>query len=410
MNSEEKEDLIRKIVNGEVAIHQIEKFAEPNDAVEVRRRSLEIITKSTLENIGSSKMDYSAIRGKNAENVIGAISVPVGVVGPIKVKGGSFDGSVYVPMATTEGALIASIGRGIKAINLSGGAVARVIDDGMTRGPVFKFDSIVDAHRFVKWLHENFPKIKAVAEATTHHGKLERITHYITGNNVFLRLRYKTGDAMGMNMATVATEAACTYMEKNFKGATLVGVSGNMCSDKKPSMVNMLEGRGKTVIAEIVVKGKVLKDVFGADAATINDINFRKNWAGSIRAGSATHLNAHFANMVAAIFLATGQDIAQVVESSSGYTWTELRGRDLYISVTMPSLEIGTKGGGTGLPTQNESLSIMKLNGSGEPLGSNSMKLAEVIASIVMAGELNLLSALATRDLGKAHQKLGRSK
>jgi hydroxymethylglutaryl-CoA reductase (NADPH) len=215
---------------------------------------------------------------------------------------------------------------------------------------------------------------------------------------------------MGMNMATVATEAVCSYIEENFKGARLVAVSGNMCSDKKQSLVNAIEGRGKSVVAEAVVPEKVLKEIFNTTAEAVNEVNLRKNWAGSARAGSATQFNAHFANTVAAIFLATGQDAAQVVESSSGYTWTELRKEGLYISVTLPSLEVGTKGGGTGLPTQSESLSIMKVGGSGNPLGSNSMKLAEIIASAVTAGELNLLAAFATRELGKAHQKLGRNK
>ncbi len=411
MNDIEKDELIKRLSRGDLPLHQIDKLVEdPNDSVEIRRRALESLASTGLSHIGSAKIDYSVIRGKNAENVVGMLTVPMGIVGPMSVNGGIFKGETFVPLATTEGALIASINRGVKAINMSGGSTVRVVRDSMTRGPAFKFDSIVDVERFLGWLPANYDQIKETAESTTDHGKLEAIVPYVTGNNVFLRFKYSTGDAMGMNMVTIATEAACEYIEKSFKGATLVAVSGNICSDKKQSHMNSIEGRGKTVVAEAVIPEKVLKDVFGTSADAVHDVNLRKNWAGSARAGSSTQFNAHFANTVAAVFLATGQDAAQVVESSSGFTWTEVRGKDLYISVTMTSLEVGTKGGGTSLPAQSEALSIMKLNGAGNPPGSNSTKLAEIIASAVMGGELNLLAALATRDLGKAHQRLGRNK
>ncbi len=412
MNNDDKEELIKRVVRGEVSLHQIDnEVRDANDAVEIRRRALEKLAGTSLQSIGSAEIDYSAIKGKNAENVIGMTSVPTGSVGPIKINGGFFSGETFVPLATTEGALIASISRGIKAINLSGGSTVRIIEDGMTRGPVFTFNSVVDAERFTnEWLPRSFEKLRQAAEGTSKHGKLKSIKPTVRGNNVFLRFKYKTGDAMGMNMATVATEAACSCIEENFKGARLVAVSGNFCSDKKQSLVNALEGRGKTVVAEAVITDEVLRSVFKATAEQVHDVNYKKNWIGSATAGSPTQFNAHFANSIAAIFLATGQDIAQVVESSSGYTITEVRGKDLYVSVTLPSLEVGTVGGGTGLPTQREALSIMKVRGGGDPDGSNAMKLAEIIASTVMAGELNLLCALATRELGKAHQKLGRSK
>ncbi len=410
MDAAKKEELISKTASGELSLHKIDEIADPNDAVEIRRKAVEKKTKTILKSIASADMDYSIIKDKNAENVIGMITIPVGIVGPLKINGAHAKGETYVPMATTEGALIASIGRGMKALNMSGGVTVRVIKDGMTRGPVFKFDSILGIEKFLDWLPKNFDKIKYIAEKTTQHGKLEKIVPYVTGNNLFLRFTYKTGDAMGMNMSTVATEAACSYIEENFKEAKLVAVSGNMCSDKKQAMINSIEGRGKTVVAEALVKDETLKQVFSTDAHAVNEVNFRKNWAGSARAGSSTQFNAHFANTIAAIFAATGQDLAQVVESSGGYTWTEVRGRDLYIAITLTSLEVGTVGGGTGLPTQKESLSIMNVQGAGSPSGSNSMKLAEIIAAAVMAGELNLLSAFVTRDVGKAHQKLGRSK
>ena len=412
MDESGKDRVAEEVANGEIPIHQIEKFvSDANDEVEIRRMAVAKVCKIKLSSTVSKETNYALLKGKNAENVIGMIRVPLGVAGPITVSGGEFSGEAFVPMATTEGALIASVSRGMKAINLSGGAISRVIEDGMARGPVFELNSVVDAYRFVKeWLPKNMGKIREVAEGTTSHGKLKGIKPKIQGNNLFLRFTYDTGDAMGMNMSTIATEAACRYIEDNFKGISLVAVSGNFCSDKKQSLVNALEGRGKTVVAEAVITEKVLAAVLKTNAAAINKVNYKKNWIGSATAGSLTQFNAHFANSIAAIFLATGQDVAQVVESSSGYTITEVRGSDLYISVTLPSLEIGTVGGGTVLPTQSEALSIMGVSGSGNPPGSNSRKFAEIIAATVLAGELNLIAALATRELGKAHSKLGRNK
>ncbi len=200
--------MVKKLASGELSIHKIDEMAEPNEAVEIRRKAVEKATKTSLSSAGSAVIDYAIIKGKNAENVIGMTTIPLGVAGPLTVNGAHAKSATFVPMATTEGALIASIGRGAKAINMSGGATVRVIKDGMTRGPVFKFDSIVDVEKFLEWLPKNLEKIRQAAEATTNHGKLEKVKPYVTGNNVFLRFRYKTGDAMGMNMATVATEAA----------------------------------------------------------------------------------------------------------------------------------------------------------------------------------------------------------
>ncbi len=406
--AEKKDDIANRVARKEMGLHQIDDNAEPAEAVEIRRKAVEKMTGKQLKAVGSVELDYAAIRNKNAENVIGGTVFPLGVAGPVQVKGGYVKGEFYVPMATTEGALIASVSRGMKGITASGGASARIIEDGMARAPVFALDSIVDVERFLKWIKENNSKIREAAEATTSHGKLKEVMPFVAGNNVWLRFRYSTGDAMGMNMVTIATEAACSYIEQSFKGARCVAVSGNMCSDKKESLVNNLYGRGKTVLCDAIISGKILSDVFKTTATKANEVNLRKNLLGSARAGSLKY-NAHFANTVAAIFAATGQDIAQVVESSSGYTWTEVRGDDLYISVTLTSLEVGTVGGGTSLPTQMEALSILGVHGAGNPAGSNSSKLAEIIAAAVLAGELNLLCALSTRELGKAHKKLGRN-
>ncbi len=402
------EDTAKKAANGEIPLHQLEKHLEPRKAAETRRQAIESISKTNLDAIGSSSLDYDQISNRNAENVIGFTQMPLGIAGPLKVNGTNAKGEFYVPMATTEGALIASVNRGMKAVTLSGGANSKVLKDMMTRAPVFEFDSINDVASFLEWLEKNQKGITAAAEGTTSHGKLKEIMPFVLGNNVWLRLGFHTGDAMGMNMVTIASEAACEYIEENFKGARMVSVSGNMCSDKKESAVNSLLGRGKTVIADCIIKSEVLENVLRASAEKMHNLNLKKNLLGSARAGSSKY-NGHAANMVAAIFAATGQDIAQVAESSSCYTWTEVRGKDLYISVTMPSLEIGTIGGGSSLPTQKEALSIMGVAGGGNPPGSNSLKLAEIISAAVLAGELNLLGAQASRELGKAHKKLGRN-
>ncbi|MFP3225682.1 MAG: hydroxymethylglutaryl-CoA reductase (NADPH) [Sulfolobaceae archaeon] len=402
-------NIVEKVIKGEIQLHEIDNFLEANAAMVARRLAIERLTNSNLPSIGSTILDYAEIKNRNAENVIGAVQVPMGVIGPLRVNGDYARGEFYVPLATTEGALIASVNRGVKAVTLSGGTRVKIIFDGMTRAPVFKLDSIIDVVDFIDWVKKHYEDLKHIAESTTSHGKLISVEPYVLGNNVWLRFIYDTGDAMGMNMATIATEKVCEYIEENFGRARCLAVSGNMCSDKKQSIVNSLHGRGKTVVAEALIPNDIITKVLKSDKNLIHEVNLRKNWAGGARAGTFFQYNAHFANIIAAIFLATGQDMAQVVESSSGYTWTEVRENGIYISVTLTSLEVGTVGGGTRLPTQREALSIMGVYGSGNPPGSNAKKFAEIIASTVLAGELNLLSALANKELGKAHLKLGRA-
>lgn len=402
------DEIIQDVLKGKIPLHKIEEFADPEKAVIIRRKVVEKYAKVSLEGIANSKVEYNKILNKNIENVIGTISIPLGVVGPIKINGGYAKGSFYLPIATTEGALVASIARGTKAINESGGAEVNVYRDGMARAPVFEFDNAKKAVEFIAWVNKNEEKLSEYANKTTTHGKLKSITCFILGNNVWLRILMNTGEAMGMNMLTIASEAIAEYIESNFEGARLVAISGNMCSDKKESFVNELLGRGKGVVADCLIKKDVLKKVFGVEAEKINNLNIKKNLLGSSLAGSSKH-NAHFANVIAGVFAATGQDIAQVVESSSGYTFTENRGGDLYISVTLPSLEVATIGGGTSIKQQKEVLSIMNLSINGN-LDEGTKKFAEIISGGVLAGELNLLCALAKKELGSAHKKLGRDK
>ena len=401
-------ELIQKVLKDEISLHKIEEYVTPEKAVSIRRKVIEEYAKVSLEGIANSTVEYDKILNKNIENIIGTISIPLGVAGPIKVNGDTAKGIFYLPIATTEGALVASISRGIKAVNESGGAMAHVYRDGMARAPVFEFDTSEKAVEFTKWIEKNQDKLSNYANKTTTHGKVKSMSCFILGNNVWLRVLMDTGDAMGMNMLTLASEAIAEYIEQNFNGASLVAISGNMCSDKKESFVNELFGRGKGVVADCLINKKILEKVFGVQAEKVNNLNIKKNLLGSSMAGSSKH-NAHFANVIAGIFAATGQDLAQIVESSSGYTWTENRGGDLYISVTLPSLEVATVGGGTSIKQQKEVLSIMGLN-SNNNLGDGAKKLAEITAAGVLAGELNLLCALAKKELGAAHKKLGRNK
>ncbi len=405
----ENKELLNKLLNGEIQLHKLEDEVKFDEAAKIRRKFIETISSTKLDNIGSVVIDYEKIYKKNAENVIGGISIPIGIAGPILINGEYAKGKFYVPLATTEGALIASISRGMKAITLSNGATVRIINEGMARAPVFELTSVSKAVEFINWIKNNDKAIAEAANKTTKHGKLKTMMPFIVGNNVWLRFLFDTGEAMGMNMCTVASEAACAYIELNFSDAKLLAISGNMCSDKKESFVNELLGRGRGVAADCIIKKDTLEKVFGSTAEKICNVNTKKNLLGSSRAGSSKH-NAHFANIIAGIFAATGQDLAQVVESSSGYTWMENRAGDLYVSVTLPSLEIGTVGGGTNLATQKEALSIIGVLDASKKNGDNSRKFSEIIACAVLAGELNLIAAISNRDLGKAHEKLGRRK
>lgn len=412
MSSESSiEELLGKLERGELSLSRLEEFlGNANLAVLVRRRFLERKLGVSLSGIASTIIDFEGLYGYNIENAIGAIQIPVGIVGPLKVNGEYAKGEFYVPLATTEGALVASVNRGAKAVTASGGAYVKVLKDGMTRAPLIWTPSVYEASRFVEWVKANMEVLRAKVSEVTRHGRLLEVQPFIVGNMVWLRLVYQTGDAMGMNMATIASDRICSYIEGNYDGeARCIALSGNMCTDKKPAFINRLLGRGKYVVAEALIPASVAENVLKAKIELIHYINQAKNLLGSGVAGSAS-FNAHYANIIAAIFIATGQDVAQVVESSMGFTWTELRGDELYISVTLPSLEVGTVGGGTRLQTQREALSIMGVAGGGDPPGVNALKFAEIVAATVLAGELNLLAALASGHLAKAHEKLGRGK
>jgi len=397
--------LAQQVRDGELRIYELERFADPETAAEARRRLLREETDADLEAVGAYTFDADDAEA-NIENMVGAAQIPMGVVGPLPVDGGAAEGDHYLPLATTEGALLASVNRGVSTIREAGGATARVLKSGMTRAPVFRVADVAEAGEVSAWVREHVDELAAAAESTTSHGELQDVTPYVVGDSVFLRFAYDTKDAMGMNMATIATEAACEVVESETP-AELVALSGNLCSDKKPAAINAVEGRGRTVSADVLIPHEQVEERLDTTTAAIAEANTRKNLVGSAKAG-ALGFNAHAANVVAAAFLAMGQDAAQVVEGSNTITTVDAREDGLYASVTLASLEVGTVGGGTSLPTQSEALSVLGYSGGGDPAGSNADALAEVIAAGVLAGELSLLAALSSRHLSSAHAELGR--
>ena len=368
--------------------------------VEDRRKAAEEFTGASLETVSKYGFDPQTA-SKNIENMIGTTQIPLGYAGPVRISGEYADGEFLVPLATTEGALVASISRGMSVINSGGGARTMVCADAMTRAPVLRVEGIEHSKRVIDWIDSNKAAIDEAVAETTSHGRLVRIDKYPDGRSLYLRFAFETGDAMGMNMATIASESVCRLIEKE-TGAVMVSVSGNMCSDKKPAAINMINGRGKTVVAEALIPKDVVEQRLHTTSAAVQETNYRKNLMGSSLAGTLG-ANAHAANMVAALYIATGQDPAQVVGGSMSVTSCEDVGGDLYISVRMPTVEVGTVGGGTRLPCQREALSMIGCLGEGK-----ARKLAEIVAVTVLAGEFSTLAAQAAGQLGSAHAALGR--
>ena len=399
------EDLAERVREGDLRLYELEEHADAETAATARRRLLAEETGVDLESVGDYTFE-AADAEPNVENMIGAAQVPMGVVGPLPVDGSAADGEHYLPLATTEGALVASVNRGVSTIRRAGGATARVLKSGMTRAPVFRVEDVAAAGEVSAWVREHVADLAEAAEATTGHGELQDVTPYVVGDNVFLRFRYDTADAMGMNMVTIATGEACDVIEEQ-TDASLVALSGNLCTDKKPAAINAVEGRGRSVTAEATLPREFVEETLKTTPEAIAEVNTRKNLIGSAKAGSLG-FNAQVANVVAAMYLATGQDAAQVVEGSNGIVSVEAREDGLYAAVSLASIEVGTVGGGTKLPTQAEGLDVLGIRGGGDPPGSNADALAECVATGALAGELSLLSALASRNLSSAHAELGR--
>ncbi|MDW7731698.1 MAG: hydroxymethylglutaryl-CoA reductase (NADPH) [Methanolobus sp.] len=408
LNIDEKE-LLDKVINGEVSYHRLDSLIDKETAVKIRRYAVEASSGTSFEHIHDYSLNVTEVTKRNIENMIGAVQIPLGVAGPLRVKGEFAQGPYYLPLATTEGALVASVNRGCSVITNSEGANVRIFQDRMTRAPVFKLDDVVKAKEFAEWVKkpEIFAQMKEKASETTKFGVLLDVEPYITGNTVYLRFSYDTKDAMGMNMVTIATEALTTLIEDEF-GTIPVSLSGNMCIDKKPAAINSILGRGKTVAADVIIPKDLVRERLKCNPGAMAEVNYRKNLLGSARAGALGY-NAHAANIIAAMFIACGQDAAHVVEGSTAITTMELtKYEDLYCSVTLPALPVGTVGGGTGLGPQSDCLNLLGVKGSGNPPGTNSRKFAEIVAAAVLAGEISLVGAQAAGHLARAHAELGR--
>jgi hydroxymethylglutaryl-CoA reductase (NADPH) len=374
--------------------------------IEERRKFVKDKTGRNFEAIGIFPEALRQAEKKNCENMIGAIQIPVGVAGPLKIAGSTARGEYFVPLATTEGALVASVNRGCKVASLYGGVKTYSENKGMTRGPVFEVKNINEGLKLKQWLVENHDKLQEITDTTSSHLKLLGIFTKVLGRKIYVRFSFDCQDAMGMNMVTIAVSAIVEEMEKIHK-IKCISVAGNFDTDKKPAWMNFVLGRGREVWAEAVIDGKEISETLKTTAQTIHKTWLNKCLLGSVISGSMGY-NAHFANIISAVFLACGQDPAHVVEGSLGVTTTELIGDKLYISVYLPDLVIGTIGGGTYLPSQKEMLDLLGVYGGN--VGRNAAVFSEIIGASVLAGELSLLASLSEGSLGEAHKKLGRNK
>ncbi|XP_030598822.1 3-hydroxy-3-methylglutaryl-coenzyme A reductase-like isoform X1 [Archocentrus centrarchus] len=398
----------RKILN-----HKLEAVLEnPERGVAIRREMLssKLPTPTALASLPYKDYDYSKVMGTCCENVIGYMPVPVGVAGPLLLDKKEF----YVPLATTEGCLVASTNRGCRALGLSGGCSSRILADSMTRGPLVRLPSACRAAEVKVWLEtsDGLSIIKQAFDETSRFARLEKLLVGIAGRNLYIRFQSQTGDAMGMNMLSKGTDHALHVLQQQHPDVEVLSVSGNFCTDKKPAAINWILGRGKSAVCEATIPANVVREVLKTSTAALVDLNINKNFVGSAMAGSIGGFNAHAANIVAAIYIACGQDPAQTVGSSNCITQMEAvgpGGEDLYISCTMPSIELGTVGGGTNLSPQQACLQMLDVTSPNQP-GENARQLARVVCATVLAGELSLMAALAAGHLVKSHMTHNRSK
>lgn len=376
-------------------------------SVEERRKALQSKLQVSLVHSGQYSLDEGVASLRHCENMIGVTQVPLGIAGPLSIKSlkNKKLHEYYIPLSTTEGALVASVNRGCKAITQSGGAMVHSHRAGATRGPVFKVDSLEANWRLYEFLETHVSALQKISTKTSSHLTLKKVSSRGLGRYRYVRFVYDTQDAMGLNMVTIATDAIAQYIEKQ-TGAWCISLSGNFCVDKKPSWQNFINNRGIKVWAEVVVPHDILKQTLKTKTQTIYETWLAKCLLGSAMSG-AMGFNAQYANVIAAIFIATGQDPAHVVEGSIGITTAEIiNEHDLLLGIYLPDLMIGTVGGGTGLATQKEALSLLGVAGGNS--GNNTIQFAEIIGASVLAGELSLLSSLEEGTLAQAHKRLAR--
>jgi hydroxymethylglutaryl-CoA reductase (NADPH) len=353
--------------------------------------------------LGGGDAGHAVFEG-NIENYIGTVRLPLGLAGPLRVNGLFAQGDYYLPLATTEAALVASYHRGATLLNRAGGCSALLLAEGVTRAPGFAFANARESGRFVTWVLENQARIRDAAEATTRHGSLSDLRITLEGNHVYLLFEYKTGDASGQNMATIATEAACTLINDETPVTPEYSfVEANMSGDKKASALSFQNVRGRHVTAEATIAADLIERYLHTTPQRMAAY-WRMSAMGGVLSGTIG-VQGHYANGLAALYIACGQDAACIAESAVGLTRFEVRAEGLYASVTLPNLMVGTVGGGTGLPGQRACLELMGLAGSGK-----ARALAEVCAGLALAGELSIIGALAAGQFTRAHHKLARQR
>jgi hydroxymethylglutaryl-CoA reductase (NADPH) len=373
------------------------------DAVARRMEFIAEVSGARPEHIGRYSLDPAAVAG-NVENFIGAAQVPIGIAGPLLVDGEHARGEFYVPLATTEGTLVASYNRGMKLLHHAGGVKTTVMDDRMQRAPAFGFDSAREARAFGQWVTARFDDIRQQAEATTRTGRLHDIEQFSASRFIFLRFNYTTGDAAGQNLTGKATSRACDWILAHYREVRQFCLESNLATDKKSSQINILDTRGKRVTAEATIPAELVREIMRTTPEQMFRARQLSN-LGGLMSGVNNNGN-HSANGIAAMFVATGQDVANVAESSAGLVYAELLADGAYYySITIPALIVATQGGGTGLPTQRECLELLGCYGTGKV-----RKFAEIVAATVLCGELSLGSAIVAGDWVGAHERLGRNR
>src|SRR4051794_22787415 len=373
------------------------------EATEARREFIQEQTDASLEHVSSYSFDPAELTG-NVEQFVGVAQVPIGLAGPLLVNGEHAQGEFYVPLATAEGTLVASYNRGMRLLHEAGGGKTTIMADPKQRAPAVLFESAREVRAFAAWLDERFDDIRQAAEATTRSGKLQEIEKFTAGRILYTRFNYTTGDAAGQNLTGKATQAACRWIREQRPEIEHHFLESNFATDKKSSQVNMLRTRGKKVIAEATIPNELFQTVMRSDSRLMYRARQVSNLGGFM--SGVNNNGAHSANGITAMFIATGQDTANVAESSAAYVYAELRPNgDYYYSVTIPSLIVATYGGGTGLATQRECLEMLGCYGKGKV-----RKLTEIVAATVLCGELSLGSAIVAEEWVEAHDLYGRNR
>ena len=373
------------------------------EIIKERQDFIERETGASMAHTSHMSIDPATLSG-NVENPIGVTQMPLGLAGPLLVNGEHAQGHFYVPMATTEGTLVASYSRGMRLLTAAGGVKTTIVERYMQRAPVFHFGDARAARDFRDWLNANFDKIKEIAETTTSVGKLSHIESYNVAKMCYTRFNFTTGDAAGQNMCSKAAQAACKWIEKVYPAEMRFTLSGSIETEKKHSAINSLHSRGARIIVEATLPHDLVQQMTRADTRDMYRAR-QVSTTGAMLVGASNNC-VHPGNGVASIFIATGQDEANVAEAITGITYTELLpNNDLYWSMTLPSLIVATYGGGTGLATQREALEIMDCYGTGKV-----EKLIEIIGGAVLAGEISLASAVISDEWVDSHDKHGRNR